>query len=334
MLTSSALLALGGWWGFVQYRAKPRAAIEASLRDLNGAITRYDEELARGRRTAADLDALTRTSLAPTLDLADHELRRRLGALALERGLTEVEVQSKRPTSAISPASSAREPKVLARQLDTQIDFQAIEATLTGLGTLRSALTLVEQLRVQPWAHRVDAVSLRPMGKQRELVQLSATVHTLVFPSRPGVDHRPPADAPLGPESLERVEQLAQRNVFAPLPPPAPEPPRPEPAPAVEAAPKQPPRHLWRVTGVVRRPGPVWEVWVANSRSGEHRVLTAGQRVLDATLVDVIDSSAGPTINAPAIRVLGDHAVFEIEGQRWLVAPGQTLADRTPLGKP
>jgi hypothetical protein len=190
-------------------------------------------------------------------------------------------------------------------------------ATASGVGSLEAALRGIAALQGQAWAHRVDQWSIAPVDKTRDRFELSVELTSLYFPE---ADLRPAAVVqaakpwqPLSESRFAPYRSILARMAFKTPPEPAPAAPAPpaatQPA-AVAAAPAQP-YGEWLVTGVVAgRHGT--ELWLKNSKSGRTQTLSQGEQVLDATFV----------------AAEGETATLEIGGARYIVALGQTLADR------
>lgn len=315
---SAAIVLLVGWMMYQSMYVGPRGKLTDRLGTLNSTISRQSDELAKLRNVSKELKHQASTTLGATYDVVDHRLRTLLTTIARENGLTGCSASSQSPKTRTNPGSEAKGSKGLARMLDKQIDFAVVSASFEAQGSLESVLRTVEVIRAQPWAHRVDSVDIRPVSIERKAFAVSVGLQTVMMPDMVGNDHPMPELVALDAEQTARVVRVAATSPFL-LPPPKPEPNQADaPRPARDDRPKQvdPEERfrVWRVTGVVRRPGPVMEVWLVNTKNNNSAVLEVGQKVAGATLVD---ASAGV-------------AVFEVDGARYDVRVGQSVAERSP----
>jgi len=263
------------------------------------------------------------TTLGKKLDVVDKRFRDGLNQIAAQCGLGGVVVQTGVPQSHPSPLRSA---KGVQSSLKTALgkqskdgDFQVIEGTLKGTGTLDQVLRALASVQAQAWVHRVDDFSIKPKGKERDQFDFLVSVSTMIAPALVATDKEPTVVP--APQAMEAMwSAVAGKNMFREPPPPAPPPaapptvvaqtPTPTPTPA---PPPPPPYNDWKLVGVVRTAKGV-EAWVLNTKTNERAVLPPGGKVLELTIVDGT----------------GERAVFDIGGQKFAFVNGQVLGVRTP----
>jgi hypothetical protein len=206
-----------------------------------------------------------------------------------------------------------------------------VDAEIRGAGTFASVTRLLALAQSQPWIWSVRGFSLKPREGQATSFDIRVEVSTAFMPdlapkpantedAAPAEPTRPPIVDPTA-EQVLAAEAIVSRNVFAP-PPPKPEPiviasagGAPSEAPGGEAPappPPPPPYHEWRLTSVSSSPtqGPL--AWMVNVRTGVGLLVSPGQSVLDAILVEAAQ----------------ERAVFRIGEQHFSLALDETLADR------
>jgi len=310
--------------GFVAYNrifVAPQAALRASIDLTTSSIFALQSELDNEVEHRRRLRDFARTTLGGEVDLVQHRLRTGLMRAAEESGLSGVVVDAGDPQEILNPAVSAKGVSVpTKRALRTKPDFEMIRGSVQGTGTLDQATRTLALLQSQAWIHRIDAFSLRPVGKMRDRYEFRAEVATLF--ARDLVD-RDAAEPELSPpavdlESLARI--IAARAVFSPLDPRTPAvvaAVSPEGVPAAPTTPAIvfPPYEDWHLTGLmVGRAGT--SAILQNRKSGQSLTLEKGGTILNAIFVD-----SG-----------NDSAIFEIEGKRYQVFNGSSLASRQPEG--
>lgn len=270
------------------------------------------EEQVPTRRRQRELSA---TLLAKDQDLAEHRFRTALSAIGERCGLSRIRVNHGQPSAVVNPVVNVRSaPTGLKRQLRSRPDFMVLRGQIEAVGTLEETLNLIALVQAQPWAHRFEGFALRPQ-KDRESFEIRLDVSTILAPDLLKDNGPDPTIAPAIPGSEALWRSVLAKNVFQAPPADAPPSPPPEtiaaapPPPATEPA----PYHDYRLTGVVRSSQGV-VAFLLNTRSGERVTLLEGGRVLDAVLVDG----------------RGEKAVFDINGQRFEIFNGNTLAARRP----
>ena len=86
----------------------------------------------------------------------------------------------------------------LRQRLRKQTDFYVVRGRVQGTGTLESALLALATLEAQDWVHRVEGLSIRPVGAERALVELKADFAIAMAPDlapRDAPAHAPEASA-------------------------------------------------------------------------------------------------------------------------------------------
>lgn len=318
MKIGGALLALGaGWYGYQTVYAGPRAELEAELRKHLASVATYEDALAKARSVRTELKAFATGTLGGSAEQVEHRFRTDLNALAMERGLKGIQVSNGKPEAMKSPVGRSKLKGSVRRAMKDQTDFYVMHGEVKGVGTLEQALGTLAALQSQPWIHRVEGFTLEPDDKGRERFKLRAAVATVFFTDKalaPQVVKAPERVAPDA-GSLALVSSIVERNVFKEPPPVvvAQAPVQP-PQPAVQNVPPPPPPPPypeWRVTGVVSGRVGV-EAFLVNVKTGQRLTLDVGAAVADARFI------GGD----------GEHALFEIGGQKFEVRTGQTLEQR------
>lgn len=310
------------WRAYDSIYATPRDALQARITAAQSGIEKLQDELDRGVTVNDELRRLAATTLGKDLGLVAHRFRAGVTRVAESAGLARVVVDQGQPTAERNPLINvANQPEALKRLLRGSTDFQVIRGSLRGSGDLASCLRTLASLHVQPWIHRVEGFSLEPAGRERAYFELRVDLATLYMPDL-ATDAVEPELVPI-PEGVEPVYMaIAERNVFRRPPPPTPDAPQapvqvarasdPAPPPAAAVFPAY---EEWRLTGIfVGGRGP--EAFLVNTRSGQRLTVEKGARVLDAIFVE------GD----------GETAVFELDGRRFEVTNGETLASRRPRG--
>jgi hypothetical protein len=323
---AGVLVLLVGWMVVQRVYLAPRAIIARDIADTQRRIEALDKTLDATLDARERAKSLASSLLGATPDDVSARFRDGLARVAEQHGLTSVTVDTARPQDAPSPLLTARGvPSTLKRDLRREPDFAIVRGTITGTGTYEQVMAAVATLQSQAWITRVESVTLKPLGRQRETVQLSASVATLLAPALAaygGVTSFEPRMDPTPEERSTLAMRIAEKNVFrrpnpAPAPPTRtadrpPAQPNPDPAPrAVAFAPYED----WHLRGVFEGSSGT-EAILENRKTGARVILPVGGTVLDAVFVEG----------------QGERAVFEIGGKRFEVSNGQTLAARRPLG--
>jgi hypothetical protein len=311
-VAAAAGVLVGSYLTYRAVYAGPRDHLLRRLGEDREAILAYEQALKETAKVTEGLKAMAARCLGSTPEKADATFRDDLFAVADRCGLRGVEVTTTAPQGMRNPAGDARLKSTLSRELRKQVDFQVITGSVKGQGTLEQAIRTAATIQAQPWAHRVESFSLKPLAKDKDRFDLSLGVSTMILPDLAPRDFRPPDVAALGDSAAERWAALVRKNVFREPPPPP---------PATAQAPEKPPSPPapspyadWKLTGVVASRLGV-EAWLVNTRSNERLTLSVGAALAEAKFL------SGE----------GERAVFEIGGQKFEVVNGQTLDQRRPV---
>lgn len=298
----------------------PKRDLEETIDSRRAWVESVQNYLDRERRIQRDLAEYAARTLGRSEEEVEHALRSALNDLGARYGLARLTVSTNMRGAVGSPAVAARVDEFKRnRALRDMSDFSRAEATLTGTGSLERVLGLVQAAQELPWLSRLDSVDVaaRDNGARFELRLKLTTLYFRDIAPRDGYAAELPEATPL----TEPVQTLAARNVFHLPPPPQPEA-KPTPQPVAQkpepkpTPPPPPPYDQWKVTGITTTAsGP--ELWLLNQKNKQRRVLLVSQRILGATFVGL-----GPQ---------REQAIIEIDGERFLVGLGNTLAQRTPL---
>lgn len=313
-----AIVVAGATFGYFKVYEWPRRDIDDGIQAFRASIQAHEQRIDETRGTTERLRRVAATTLGDTHAEVEARFRSRLGEIARAGGLQEVVANSGRPLAAVNPggSSSPRVPGEFGRMLGRGIDFYVVEGSLSGVGSLDQALTVLATVQAQAWVHRIGAVTIRPLGNEREQFELRLDgIATLLMPDLVDPEAPAPEWVALQRDDAQRWAPIVEKNIFrvpaveAPPPPPAPKQDPPKPPP-----PAPPPYADWRLTGL---PGGTSGMVAAmsNVRTGESRLLEVGATVLDAQLIEIGRFSA----------------IFQIGGIRFEVLMGQTLAERREI---
>lgn len=295
---------VGGW---LAYRAAdrwylaPRAVHADAIRTSSRNIERYRDAERDHAKVRGNLQRFVDRTLGGDFNTVDGRMRSRLNRLAEQAHLDPLSFScgTDSPRTLESPA---RNEFRAWRDLRNEKDFVELEGWANGVGTLEQALTFVESIRAEPWLNRIERLTLTPRDNGSR-VEVRVRLTTLYLPARlPNETARIASAEP----DLGRAVALAQLNPFR-LPP------APPPAAAPHAA-KASPSQSWQLTGIARSAGGE-EVWLLNTQTRESRRMTVGETFHQLTLVAISQ----------------DGAEFKSGEDRFLVAVGKNLGDRTPL---
>jgi len=318
LLVGAVLVAGAGAYGYYKVYESPRADIDRQIDALRASGGQFEDRLDEERGTTARLEAVASTTLGATEAKVEARFRSSLGEIARHVGLTEVVANSGRARPAPNPAG-ASSPRIrgdFGRLLAEGADFYVIEGSLSGIGSLAQVLTALSTVQAQPWAHRVTTVSIKPANRERTQFEIRMDgISTLLTPDLVDESFEGPGWTPIDPREASRWAPIVEKNMFrTPVaPPPAPEPVTPEPEPD-PPAPASPPYADWRLTGLPA--GTTGRVaGFTRVSTGQSQLLEAGHSVLDAQLTEINRFSV----------------VIEIEGVRYEVLIGQTLAERREI---
>lgn len=325
-IAAVAMVAAGAWWAFQKVYLGPRRLIEADIRVAQDAVARLKSQLSDERDLARRRAASGAGLLGSELDVVSARFRDGLTRVGSTAGLDKVIVEHGKPVEVMSPVLDAKGVSVdLKRALRRQPDFQVLRGSIRGTGTLEQAVAAIGMLQDQPWVHRIDAFSLRPIGKERDQFDLRVDVATIYAPTLAQKSEQgAPQLTPASTEHESTWRTIASRNLFrapggAPGESPTPVIIAAAPEGGREASGPTPrafaPYEDWRLTGVASGRGGLSALFV-NLRTGDRLTVLKGGQVLDAVLIDGS----------------GEQAVVEIAGERFDVSVGSTLAARKPKG--
>lgn len=320
ILGAAALVVIVAAISLQKFMISPTRAVDSKIGATAKSITDLESQLATNDKVLVGLRSAANSTLGGTLDEVSHQFRARLSALAEAGKLSQIVVDQRSGEPMTSPIATARglpqSLTLLRSSLRKKPDFIIIRGTLKGQGSLQDSLALLGTIQAQDWVHRVEGFSIKPLGKERERVEISIDVSTLFLPDLVKKDYAQPSSSVIAQASQGLVARIAERDPFRY--------PSPEVVVAVQT-PQQPARvpsapvveppayHEWRVAGVMLGSRGA-EVIVVNGRTNESLSLSLGGKVLGATLVEC--------------RV--DVAVFEIEGTKFIVQSGESLGARRP----
>lgn len=338
LLIAPAILLFAGvgagtyFWSFLRHRG----GLEDDLAFYSEKIGEFQEVLDERSTTEQQLLEIASSTLGFSPELVDSSFRRGLRDLAVDAGLIEEEIVVTSPV-----VRGVKNPAVEAKISDFKnhlrsdfvqaSDLYMVDAEIRGAGSFASVTRLLALAQSQPWIWSVRGFSLKPREGDATSFDIRVDVSTAFLPdlapklpnaedSTPAEPTRPPIVDPTA-EQVLAAEAIVSRNVFAP-PPPKPEPiaiasaggpPSEAPGGDVPApSPAPPAYHEWRLTSISSSPtqGPL--AWMINVRTGVGLLVSPGQSVLDATLIEAAD----------------ERAVFRIGEQRFGLALDETLADR------
>jgi hypothetical protein len=324
-----AIVVLGG--AGLEYRAwrTRHDALTADIARYRTGLQDRDRELEGKARIRRELSRFAETALGIDEETVTATVRTALNEIIAHYGLTDTTVSSQQARGVKNPAADARVTEFSGRRVQAlrdRPDFLAISATVAGTGTLEQVIRVMATLEAQPWVHRIDKFSLRPVGAQRDRAELNVIFSTIYIPER---DQRTRRDEsgegqlvwrPIDEAEFAAWRPIVTRNV---LKEPAPDPAAPAaPAAVAEAsAPSLPPRPAppyedWRVSGIARGVNGV-EIMLVNDKTSEWKTLGVGGTVLDAKFIDAAGEVA---------RLAIGEAVFEVR-------QGQRLSERKLVGK-
>ena len=299
---------------------KPAAVLRKNIEEMERTQSRVEDVMEAWFSVKGELKAFGSTQLGREFDEVEHRLRTGLQEIGARHQLKGVQVSNARPRPERTPLAGARLRTRLGRSLSEARDFAVIKGTFGGNGSLEQVMLALASVQSQPWVHRIDRVSIEPRGRERTEFQLDVAFSVVFAPDLAPAEASSPEIVGASAEVIADARRVALRNVFVPpAPPPAPPPLPPVVQPPVAPPPAPPPYDRWKVTGVIerRQDGSTAsvEVWLLQMDTGEQRILTPGDEVLGHVL------EWGE----------GERAVFVFEGQRYEIAQGRTLAERTAL---
>ena len=315
-VVAAAAMVWLGWWAMERSYLKPRATLQESINSRSEFLDDAASERRLQPRLEAQLQQYADRTLGGDLQSVDHRLRSRLNRVGEEIGLKALTVGTGSATSQVSPARSqfrGRSSVVNLRALREEIDFVEVQGWISGHGSLEQVVQLIHRVQAEPWLKYVDQVKLDPK-ENGQRVDVTLRLKTLFLPGRS------PSKAVLGSSDTEvataaavpdRYAALIKANPFA-VPPSKPT--APPVATGKPLAPPPFPYGQWILTGVAESGG-IGEIWLLNRKSGESRRLAVGESLHELVLA----------------AAEGDRAEFQIAQERFSVAVGQNLLERTSV---
>src|SRR5258705_119474 len=130
-------------------------------------------------KVSRELKKVASTTLGTDEEKVTASLRKALNEVAAHYRLTDTSVTSSRAIGVKNPAGQQGVKEVvekIPRDQRTAPDFFAVPATMVGKGTLDQAARTLATLENQPWVHKIDSFSLKPVGKERDRVELTVSL--------------------------------------------------------------------------------------------------------------------------------------------------------------
>jgi hypothetical protein len=332
LLAAAALTVaiIAGWFAHQHFYRSPMDEFDDRRQKALAAISRLRDSLRAERNVRRELSAIAGTSLGKKIDVLNHRFSAGLSKIAETGGLRNVVVTHGSPVKQVSPLTLpsvriASTQAGLKRALQAEPDFFLVRGTVKGVGDLRQILRTFAQVESQPWVHRVEDFVIKPAGKERDAFEVTIGVATLYVPDLLGTELEESPIAPARAELEQIWSPIASKNSFrrpAPVAKPAPvvvaaaaPPSDPPPADVTLPPPAPPPLEDWKLTGV------------AVGSAGVQAMLTNVR-----TNATITVQKGGAVDGAVLVEGLGESAVFEIDGKKFRVNNGQTLASREPVG--
>lgn len=314
-----AVVALAGagllYRGVDRWYLAPRRLLLEQIDKTSATVANYRQTQQNSRNVTGQLQSFVDRTLGANLETVDHRLRSRLNRLCEESRLQGASVNTEgsgKPS--LSPARSKFRAST-QKSLRDEIDFIEVEAWISGVGSLEDVVRLITGIESEPWIKRIDQLRLDPRDNGAR-VSMTLRLTTLFLPGR---EPRTPAQSPQPPaaEWQSKFAALVSGNPFRvpPAPPPPPPPKVETPAAPPQPAPPPFPFGEWALTGVAQGPSGV-EAWLLHRPSGETRVLAPGQSLDAAVFSGAAD----------------EGALFAVGDQRFIVAVGATMDQRSPTG--
>lgn len=336
-------VAVFGWYGFSTVYWKPREQLLSRIEDSRRSAETLEDQLSSQFKIVDRMKEAGSRTLGSKFDEVSARFRDGLSRIGESEGLSGVTVDHGEPVAVKNPLIAMRGSTVTSNlkvALRGEADFSVVRGSLKGTGTLDSALKVLAVVQSQPWIHRVESVTIRPLadrnaakpadaspaGEEKPLGNLGGRVEirieaaTLFAPSFAKGSVADVSIAQANPESQALRNFIVARRSLARAIAPTPKAPQvPEvvvaaaPASAQQVPAPQPfaPYEDWKLTGVVTGRQGV-EAWFVNVKSGQRLTVVKGAAVLDAVFTDGNDSTA----------------FVEISGKRFEIVIGETLAAR------
>jgi hypothetical protein len=300
------------WIAVNRWYLTPRIALKDQIGKATVILAEQRAAREDSRNVSKHLQGFVDRTLGPNLETVDHRLRSRLNRLCEQSKLQGVSVGTEGAGKDRFSPAKIKFRSSSHKALRDEIDFVELEAWISGVGALEDVVRLISSIEAEPWIKRIDQVRLDPRDNGARMT-LSLRLTTLFLPGRAPRGEQPP---PTVVEPDARYVALVSGNPFRVPPPPEPQPAAPAPRqPAAPLGPPPFPFDQWAITGLAQGPsGP--EAWLLHRPSGQTRVLGVGQQI-DAAVF------SGAT---------GDAAGFTLGPQRFVVAVGATMDQRSQIG--
>lgn len=321
---ASIVVIVVAWLLYSSIYAKPRDGLLEEIDALNASIEKLQKQVDSRRKSDQELRAIGATTLGSEIDVVDNRLRTGLNRIMEQEGLANVVIDTREPREEDNPLRQTKGVSpAIKKILSSSSDFVVVRATVKATGGFGQVTRALAVMQSQPWIHRVDSMSLRPMGRDRDRFELRVDVASLFVPDLVPKELPDPQIVAINEEASQYLDAMGSVSVFAwPKGPPKTEVQVAQtpgtPPPLIEPTPPSavfPPYEDWALSGVMKgRTG--LSIIMVNRKSGESRALFPGDAVLDAVFIDGS----------------GERAVFEIGGKRFEVSNGDTLASRRPIG--
>lgn len=324
----AALLVGGAWLGYSTFYGGPRAALEGDLAAVRASISKLNGELRDRAEVQKRETKAAEALLSGKLDVLNARFRDGLARVAEQSGLEGVVVENGQPQEFSNPVLNAKGVSTeFKRALRKSPEFEVVRGSVRGQGSLEQVLATLGTMQAQAWVHRVEAFTIRPVGKNRDRFEIRIDAATIYAPDLAGrALHGEPEPTMLAAsgETEATWRRIADKNVFRRPTALAGKPADPPPVRVVEGSdpPAEPPAPKpfapyedWKLTGLaVGRTGP--QALFLNLKTGDRLTVLKGGQFLDAVFVDGEN----------------EQAVVEIGGKRFDVSVGGTLATRKPRG--
>lgn len=292
---------------------RKRASLVDQIRVATASIGERKKARNDESRMDAEIQRYADRTLGGNEETVDHQLRSRLNRL-----VEQFQLQSPTVGPGTAPPRPKESPaKLMFSSSQSQIklrkekDFVELEGFISGSGTFDQVLRLVDSIEAEPWIKRIDEIKL-DMRDNGAKFDVSIHLTTLFLPNHePNPAHVPPAKT----GGFDQYVTLVQNNPFR-KPLPAPIASQAMTDPPVIAGPPPFPYEQWALTGLAQSPSGI-EIWLLNHQTHESRRLGVGESLQDAVLVSTN----------------GEAAEFRIGQQRFMVAVGKNLSDRTPVNQ-
>lgn len=319
-LAGAGAVALGVvvYMAYARVYAGPMREAREDLATWRRAARAYERDLEPAAEVRARVREVAGTTLGKSEEEVAHRFRSLLHEAATMAGLAEITVSEGRTSVEANPATSGFRLQGFDNSARRTSDFSVMNGDVRGVGTLDAVARMLALCDAQAWIHRVSGFSVTPVNDARDRFELKVSAATLILPDMGPPEGKTFAVTPLGLGAEEEWASIVSKNVFRVPEVAVAEVPVVVEVPAivesVPAGPPPQPYHEWRLAGVMEgaRGASVVMVHVSGGMSVS---VAVGETVLDARLV-------GAT---------GEEAVFEVDGGRFGVRLGQSLADRSSV---